>query len=286
MYRQLLRNGLSSRGIKLRYPWIIAALVATSFGLISLGNARRVPPISVADDLQVMVPVPLQILGAFGDRYFAANVGTWRAIMVSPRHLSQDELTALAQIQETVSWLNPGHEDNYYTATAILPWAGKIDSTQRILKRATDSRPSDPYAPFFYAFNMLHFYQDRTGASQALLVAASHAPDPGNRQGLTVLAAQWLEKGDNLSNAQGIVLQMAKDTRDPALKAHLTHRAERLAGLITLREATQRYEAKYDRQLDSLDQLVTSGIIKNLPADPVGDGYALSGHQPVFAPPR
>lgn len=265
---------------------IVIVLLAASFGLISLGNARRVPPTSVQDDLQVMVPVPLQILGAFGDRYFAANAGTWRAIMVSPRHLSQDELTALAQIQETVSWLNPGHEDNYYTATAILPWAGKTDSTQRILKRATDNRPTDLYAPFFYAFNALHFYQDRLAASQALLVAASHAPDPGDKQGLTVLAARWLEKGDNLNNAQRVVLQMAKDTRDPALKAHLTHRAERLAGLITLRDAAQRYETQYGRKLDNLNQLVSSGIIRQLPTDPFGDGYALSGHQPVFAPPR
>lgn len=281
-----MRNDLHSRGIKLRRAWIIAVLLAASIGLISLGNAGRVPPTSVQDDLQVMVPVPLQILGAFGDRYFAANAGTWRAIMVSPRHLSQDELTALAQIQETVSWLNPGHEDNYYTATAILPWAGKTDSTQRILKRATDGRPNDPYAPFFYAFNALHFYQDRLAASQALLVAASHATDPGDKQGLTVLAAQWLEKGSDLSNAQRIVQQMAKDTRDPALKAHLTHRAERLAGLITLRDAAQRYETQYGRQLDNLNQLVSSGIIRQLPTDPFGDGYALSGHQPVFAPPR
>jgi hypothetical protein len=281
-----LWNGLHSRGIELRRTWIISILLAASFGLISLGNARRVPPINVQDDLQVMVPVPLQILGAFGDRYFAANVGTWRAIMVSPRQLSPDELTALAQIQETVSWLNPGHEDNYYTATAILPWAGKTDSTQRILERATENRPHDPFAPFFYAFNALHFYQDRTGASQALLVAASHATDPGDKQGLTVLAAQWLEKGNDLSNTQRIVLQMARDTRDPALRAHLTHRAERLAGLIMLREATQHYEIKYGHPLEDLNQLVSSGIIEKLPTDPFGDGYALSGHQPVFAPSR
>jgi hypothetical protein len=238
------------------------------------------------EELSVMVPVPVQILAAFGDRYLAANTGTWRAIMVGTNRLSTDELTALAQVQDSASWLNPGHEDNYYTAAAILPWAGELEATQRILERAISARPTDIYAPFFHGFNAIYFKGDGATASKDLLTAAAHAESNDERQALTVLAARWSERNNDPKLAIGIVSQMAKETHDAALKQYLEQRVARLEGLIQLQAAAKRYQESHGRPLDDLNQLVASGTLPTLPQDPLGDGYGLRDHMPVLLLPK
>lgn len=266
--------------------WKASLCFMASVSLIGVGNHLRPVPDNVREELQVMVPVPLQILSAFGDRYLAANIGTWRSTMVGARQLSADELTALTQIQLSSAWLNPGHEDNYYSATAILPWAGKVQETQWILAQATDARQHDLYPPFFYGFNAMHFLGDFATASQYAQIAATHTESDAERQALTVIASRWSEKTDDPKMAVRIVRKMAEDTRDPALRDYLLRRANRLEGLANLRKAAEDYKAMYDQPLTDLQQLVKAGMIAQLPVDPMGGGYALKNEWPVLLPPK
>jgi hypothetical protein len=100
----------------------------------------------------------------------------------------------LGQVQKDASWLNPAHEDNYYIATAILPWEGQVDPTQVILRRATLARFFDYQPPFYYAFNQVHFKGDAFGASEWLRQAAEKLPDPEERVTLADFAARWLDR--------------------------------------------------------------------------------------------
>lgn len=263
-----------------------SVMLAAGIGLTALGNHLRPPPRPMQESLSVMIPVPVQIVAAFGDRYLAANIGTWRAIMVGTHRMSKDELTALSQVQDSASWLNPGHEDNYYTAAAILPWAGELEATQRILKRATQARPHDLYPSFFHGFNALYFLGDGLTASQSLRTAAAHAQSNDERQALSVLAARWSERNNAPQIAIGIVSHMAKESKDPALKAYLAQRVVRLEGLVQLRAAATRYQERYGRPLENLEQLVSGGILAAVPVDPLGDGYGLQDNQPVLLSPK
>jgi hypothetical protein len=254
--------------------------------LIAFGNHMRPPPDHIREDLDVMVPIPAQIFSAFGDRFLASNAGTWRAIMVGARTLSADELTALAQIQLSAAWLNPGHEDNYYIATAILPWAGKVDETQQILQWATEARPHDVYAPFFHGFNAMNFLGDFATATRSAQIAAAHSGDIGEKQALSVIAARWSEKSDDSAMALRIVKKMADDSKDPALKNYLMQRAIRLEGLVVLRTAAQEFRKNETVPLRDLKQLVQSGLITVIPDDPLGGGYTLKNEWPIMLPPK
>lgn len=265
------------------------SVVACAVGaaLFIFGNLyfSRQPPRAEAL-MSVALPVPLQLLYAGGDRYLAANVGTWRAIMVGTVKLPHDTLKVLARVQGDVSWLNPGQEDNYYTATAILPWEGELDATQEILERATKARPTDVYPPFYLGFNKLHFHGDVQGAVEALVLAASHAQDEGTRQALTVMAARWSEKSDETEIAIQMVRLMAEGSKDRALKDYLKLREQRLQGLKSLRDAYKRFTESHGAPPASFGEMVSGGAIDRLPVDPLDGGYVLKDGSVFLMPAK
>ncbi|TXI76020.1 MAG: hypothetical protein E6Q43_02640 [Dokdonella sp.] len=220
--------------------------------------------------LSVAAPIPLQVIAAAGDRYLAANVAVWRVLMTGAQPLPRDSLAALARVQEDASFLNPGHEDNYTTATALLPWEGFVEPTQTVLRRATETRKTDVYAPFFYGFNQIHFLGDAKGAYEYGRIAASYARDEGTRQALLGISASWLERGNDPALASQVIAVLASELRDPDLKAQLMQRVERQQRILRLQEAVDAYRQSRGRAPDRLEALVAEGFIATLPQDPLG----------------
>ena len=56
--------------------------------------------------------------------------------------------------------LNPLGEDNYYQATASLPWEGLVEETQFVLNAASEARKKDPWPAFFQGFNEYYFKEN------------------------------------------------------------------------------------------------------------------------------
>lgn len=253
--------------------------------LFLVTNIERVPRTAVEEDMSVAMPVPVQLLYSAGDRFLAANVGVWRAIMVGVHKLPRETVAALARIQDDASLLNPAHEDNYYTAAAILSWEGEVEAAQRILDRATNSRPSDVLPPFFFGFNRLQFFSDPATAARYALIAARHATDEGDRQALTVIAARWSERGSDPRVAAETVRGMAASTRNSDLKRLLLNRAERLERLADLRVKAAEFERRFGKHIDRIEDLVASGMLKETPLDPLGDGYVVKDGEIVLLAP-
>lgn len=257
-----------------RWPIREAALVLGVFALIA-GNILHKPKRWGVSRLSVAMPLPAQVVLSGGDRYLAANVGVWRALMVGVEKLPPETLIALAMVQEDVSFLNPAHEDNYYTAAAVLPWEGEVRRAQIVLKRAIEARPYDGYPPFYYGFNQIHFLADARGAALATREAAKRVRDPGMSQGLMLVSARWAEKGEDLQVAIASITAMAGRSKDKSLKDYLLARVQRLEGLKVLREGASRYFSKRGEFPKTLDALVESGEISAIPQDPLGGGYSI-----------
>ncbi len=243
-----------------------------SIGLLMYLTATnfRTPRLQKSDELSVAPPVPLQLLASIGDRFLAANVAVWRTLMVGADSLPREVLKAQARIQEDASFFNPSHEDNYVIATAILPWEGFVVPTQTILRRATEVRKTDPYAPFFYGFNQIHFLNDAKTAYKYGQLAVSYAQDDQTRQALTVISAAWSERGDDPSTAVRIIRSLAESAKDAGLKHHLLQRARRQEIIIELQASVDAYIHQTGRVPVSLEQLFDSGGLSRLPEDPLG----------------
>ena len=247
------------------------ALALYAYSAIKLG---LVPRPREKDLLSVAIPAPVQVILAGGDRFLAANLAVLRALAVGGGELDRATYQILGRVQSDAARLNPAHEDNYYISQAILPWNGEVNADLSIQQAATAARPWDAMPPFFLGFDYYYFLHDSIAGGQNLQIAAQRSP-PGNREAVLVMAAHWTEKSDDPRVAIGIIDAMAKGTRDRELKHHLEARIERLQGLALLRDAAKLFAARERRPPADIAELLGPGLLVTLPADPLGQGYAL-----------
>ncbi|MCF8151697.1 MAG: hypothetical protein K9K30_12720 [Burkholderiaceae bacterium] len=254
--------------------WLVAGLAAMAF--FAMTQRLKLAPRQIVNvEMQVALPLFVQVAMAGGDRFLAANIAAIRALWVDNFKMRRDEFRILAKLQEDVSWLNPGHEDNYYIAAAILPWNDEVDAAQRILARATLARRFDYQPAFYYAFNLLHFKGDAVGASNWMREAAEHLPEGDNRLQMQNLAAIWLDKADDLELAIRVVDAMAKQANRGDFRRYLQQRVIRLQMLREMRTAAAGYRQRFGRPISTPDDLVVSGMIAAAPIDPFGFGFGV-----------
>lgn len=246
-----------------------------SLAVFFVGNyaLQRIQGQRVSLEMQVSMPWFVQVVMSGGDRYLAANVAAIRALVASTEKLDADGFKVLARVHEDVAFLNPAHEDNYYLATAILPWEGEVEATQRILMHAMKGRPFDELPPYYYAFNLYYFQKNPNEGARWLLTAAERSQDVGNRMALQDMAVRWFERGNEPSAAVGIVEAMAKSVKQSAFRNYLMKRVERLKELERLKQAAARFERETGRRVKSLNDLVERGDVASLPVDPLGLGF-------------
>lgn len=237
----------------------------------------------ISKELAVRLPLAAQVLLAGGDRYLAANMLGVRVLVVETFRMSPQEFDIQAQLQQDVSWLNPAHEDNYYIAAAILSEPRLVPVAQGILRRAADARPKDWSPLFYYGFNRYHYEKNPAAGAAALLEAVPRAADQQDRWALENLAAKWIERGYRSAEAARLVDGMAKSSPAGAFRRYLEKRAKRLRDLNELKDLAAEYQSRFGRKLVRLNDLVTAGMIAQIPADPLGAGYTLdAAGEPTF----
>lgn len=251
-----------------------AMLCAAGF-LASAHYLKTAPRQTVDVEMQVALPLFVQVFMMAGDRYLAANLAAIRALVVSTEKMKPEDYSILARVQQDVSWLNPAHEDNYYIAAAILPWVGQLDAAQAILARARLARPYDYQPAFYYAFHLLHFDGDAAAASAALREAAEKLPEEEERLQMQSLAAIWLDHAKDLELSIRVVEAMAQQSKRRDFRLYLEQRVARLKNLQTLRGAAATFVARYGRGPAEPEDLVRAGLIPAVPADPFGFGFAV-----------
>ncbi|MDR1274951.1 MAG: hypothetical protein LBL72_00950 [Candidatus Accumulibacter sp.] len=248
---------------------------------------RKEKRVDASPEIAVALPLFVQVLMSGGDRFLAANLGTIRGLITESEKMQPEEYKILAQLQVDVSWLNPANEDNYYTASAILPWNGEVDAAQTVLRRASLARPFDLYPPFYYAFNLVYFKNDPIEASAWLRARAPLLPNTDERLMLENFAARWVDRAKDLRLAAAVVESMAKQAMRKDFREYLETRAQRLRDLIALRGAAGAFLKKEGHPPQTIEQLVEKGFIPAIPSDPFGAGFKLdSDGTPIFGGER
>lgn len=268
---------------------VLAMLLAATVFVATSQRLKSAPRQSVSVEMQVALPLFVQVFMAIGDRYLAANLATIRAMVVATDKMQPDEFRILAKVQEDVSWLNPAHEDNYYIAFAVLAQYGEMDAAQTILARASRTRFFDYQPSFFYAFNQWYYKHDPVGAAAWMREAAEKLPDPDQRLTMQNLAARWMDKAQDTELAIRVVEAMAKEARRKDFRIYLETRVVRLRQLQQLRTAAVIYRERFGQPVPNLQELVRSGILSALPADPFGFGFGFDPQGEIVlrtSPPR
>lgn len=258
-----------------RWPWQAIAALVMGCAVFAFAQSR-LPDIKRAQvnaEIAIALPVFVQVVMAGGDRYLAASWAAIRALVTETFKMNPEDFRVLGLVQRDASWLNPAHEDNYYIAAAILPWEGQVEAAQVILRRASRARFYDYQPAFYYAFNQVHFLGDHMTASEWLLQAAPKLSNPDERLLLESFAARWLDRTQDVELAARIVDAMAAQAKRKDFADYLRVRAQRLRDLGVLRRAAIAYSARYGRPLSGLSELVSAGLVAQLPVDPFGFGF-------------
>ncbi|MCX7147404.1 MAG: hypothetical protein NT042_14700 [Sulfuritalea sp.] len=269
-------------------PGLVMLLAAMVFVATS-ERLKSAPRQSVSVEMQVALPLFVQVFMAMGDRYLAANLAAVRALVVATDRMQPEEYRILGKVQEDVSWLNPAHEDNYYIAFAILAQYGEVAAAQTILARASRARFFDYQPSFFYGFNQWYYKQDPVGASAWMREAAEKLPDPDQRLTMQNIAARWMDKAQDTELAIRVVEAMAKEAKRKDFRVYLETRVLRLRQLQQLRTAAITYRERFGRPLFNLQELVDSGLLPALPQDPFGFGFGFNKQGEIVlrtSPPR
>jgi hypothetical protein len=256
----------------LRKEWLLVLALTVAF-VAAAERLKAVPRQSISVEMQVALPLFVQVFMALGDRHLAADLAAIRALVVAPDKMQPDEFRILAKVQEDVSWLNPAHEDIYYIAFAILAQHGELDSAQTILARASRVRYFDYQPSFFYAFNQWYYKHDPVGAADWMREAAKKLPDPDQQLTMQNMAARWMDKADDTGLAIRVVEALAKEARRKDFRVYLETRVVRLRQLQQLRKAAITYRERFAKPVINLQELVDSGILPALPQDPFGFGF-------------
>lgn len=251
---------------------ILLAMIAYALATQAL---RAAPRPALQPEMLVSLPRFAQVLLAGGDQHLAANIAGFRVLVASTERMQAEDFAVQATLQKDIAWLNPAHEDNYYIAAAILPWNGHVVDAQEVLRRAGERRVFDWQPLFYRGFGYYHFLNDPAAGAALLLEGAKRATDQQDEWALQNLAARWLERGYDAATAAGLVQAMADGAPAGAFRHYLQVRAARLALLARLREAVKKYREQQGGNPASLDDLVSAGLLAELPVDPLGVGFVL-----------
>ncbi len=262
---------LSLSRVMLVLAGVLAAL-AYGFAQYRLSGLQRA---AAGPELLISLPRFAQVLLAGGDRYLAANLAGFRVLVADTGRMSAEDYAVQGKLQRDIAWFNPAHEDNFYIAAAILPWNGQVDSAQYVLRKASEARTFDWYPLFHYGFLFYHFRKDPATGAQWLLKGVPRVKDQQDEWALQNLAAVWIEKGYQTATAASMVEAMATDAPRGAFRNYLQIRAKRLRDLTTLQNAVTLFRERFGKGVENLEDLVSTGLIAELPKDPLGYGFAL-----------
>lgn len=227
------------------------------------------------DELMVSLPPLVQVVMAAGDRYLAANLATWRALVATTGKLQPGQAAVQGMVQRDAAWMNPAHEDNYYVAAAILPWNGRLADAQYVLGRAMKARSKDMWPGFYFAFDVYFFEKDAQRAAQILMEQAAKAETERNRLTMQSIAARWAQKGVNSEETAAFLRTLAEQSNHAAFRHYLLSSAERVENVLQLQAALDRYRERTHAMPVDIDALAAEFEGVALPNDPLGGSYEI-----------
>jgi len=262
----------------IRPPLAALGLLFAGTLLFTAGNAhwalRPVEGHSFNATIRTVPPPPVAVAMAFGDRYLAADLATIHAFVAADDLTRDAQKAQLARLLSVSIELNPAHEDAYYLMEAMLPWQGRVDQAQRLLRKAEKARPWDWMPPFFRAFNRYYFFREPIAGAQILQKVAERS-SPKRAAQLRAVAGRWSALGHSPERALELVQAMTKGVPAGPLRRNLDQRAAQLRGLIQLREANRAFQRQKEHPPPDLEALVGFAGLKGIPQDPTGEGFIL-----------
>ena len=211
------------------------------------------------------------------DYYWIAAVSYY-----GDRRKDQVNYPNLEPLLERTLALDPLFYEAYVFAGLVLTIPGLNPALGvRLLKQGILQRPDKWKLGFLLGFNLFFLYGDDAAAVEALRASARAPGAPRMVIGLaTAIAANIGAAGTALH----AVDELLQTTDDASLRAFLEGRRQQLlleVDLARLGGLVEHYQAATGRPPQRLDELVASGLLDQVPQDPLGGTYSIDSNGSV-----
>jgi hypothetical protein len=193
------------------------------------------------------------------------------------------EYYAMFRTLQTALRLDPYNTDAYYFAQAAFTWdVGRVKEVNNMLDYGMRYRTWDYQLPFFAGFNAAYFLKDYTRAAEYMEKAAMLSGEPL----FTTLAARYFYEAGREDLGILFLDSMQKSVKEEKVKKVLQMRREALAAVKSIREASELFRTRNNREPASVEELVDSGFLRQVPVDPYGGRFFIADDGTVASTSR
>ena len=193
-------------------------------------------------------------------------------------YITDKQYDWLHHILEITTTLDPYFEDPYEFGGVVFSQVmADVENSTALLKKGIENVPKDHprywYLYFFTAFNYMYFQHDYATAARYLEQAA-HLP--GSPAYLPLLVARLYANADNPEVAISFLKEMLRSTKSPELQERLARRIKEVVverDLRILEKVRDRFLNQHNQYPKNINELVTAGLLINIPAEPFGGAY-------------
>ena len=194
---------------------------------------------------------------------------------IGDQHLNKGDYEELYPLVDLVTDLDPLHGYAFQTGGIVLSTTGRLEESDRILKKGMEQGPNWWTYPFYLAFNDYYYRGNYESASRWAGIAAR---TPGASTNIAHLALSLEVKGGDPEAGLALVQELLKTTDDDTVRERLEEQ-EKLARLqvhfARLDASVATYTARHGSPPARLESLVSDGLMSALPVEPFGGRYEL-----------
>ncbi len=185
---------------------------------------------------------------------------------------------------DVVTDLDPQFWFAYLAAGTILGLhAGMPERSVAILAKGMRHNPTVWQLPFFAGYDYFFELHDARMAAKYFRIAAEL---PGSPAYLPKLAARMTVQAGDPDAALEFLERLYHQMADERLRAGLAYRMKEVTverDIKILEEAVRRYHARSGKLPSRLEDLVASGILLDIPQEPLGGSYSLDASSGAVA---
>jgi tetratricopeptide (TPR) repeat protein len=245
-------------------------------------DRQRLYPAGFRDELRFAPPyrvaefLCLDHRGLAADLFFIRVIQHTGSLVWKPLTFAIDSDWKYALI-DLATRLDPQYYSAYlFAGMGMIQEFDDIYRAEPILKRGCEAFPESWELPFWLGYDF-YVYQNDYAVAARYLWAASEKPKAP--KGFLVLLLKALREQGAYAQAQIVMTKMAAAAANPTVKELYRKKSVRFANLARLQAAAKRFITKRGRPPVKIAELVASGLIAKLPADPFGRPYLWDAQQ-------
>jgi len=261
---------------------LLIVLAVWSFSFVAQINydswRRYSPPKLLGVDYNVYIePQPLSPSLAkavsFGSTEFLADYYWLALIQYYGGGTPNGKYRKLAELFNVVTELSPKFQQAYQTGLIILPGEGFPDQAIELGEKGKRNLPDSWEMPYYTGLVHHIYKKDYVSAAKEFQIAAIKKDAPPITQ---YFAGIYYKEANQRSLAYQIFKTVNETTKDDFVRERSAKQLVHLEMVFFLEDAVAKFQQQFGRYPTSQQELVTKGLIKEIPISPLGVGFTIN----------